>query len=56
VGIKAENPGTLWRLVLFFIRKLYTLKMNGNNFTWIKIDASYPKDPKLISYALENKI
>lgn len=30
------------------------LKMAGNNYGWVKIDASDPKDPKILSYALQN--
>lgn len=30
------------------------LKMTDNNYGWIKIDASDSKDPKFVSYALQN--
>jgi hypothetical protein len=59
INMWSENPG--WAGTPPFGDWYYAssvnyvaLKMTGNNYGWIKIDASDPKDPKIVSYALQN--
>lgn len=59
INMWAENPGGAgtppfgdWYYASS--ENYVALKLTGNDYGWIKIDASDPKDPKFVSYALQN--
>jgi len=55
----SENPGGVWmppfgEWYYASTEKYIAIKMNGDKYGWIKIDASSPKAPKIMSYAIQN--